>query len=93
MATQKDYILIAAALRRGAEHAAELSAQQGTPVEIAISDYTILQVCDALETQHTGSYKFRRSVFLSAAGFSDPVGAAQSKLSISEAFHASREEN
>lgn len=93
MATQKDYIIVAGALRRGAEHAAEVSAQQGTPAEIAISDYIILQVCDALEAQHKGSYKFRRSVFLSAAGFSDPVGAAQSKLSISEAFHASREEN
>jgi hypothetical protein len=74
--TQKDYILIAAALRKSAEHAAELSAQQGIPAYVSTSDYTILQVCDALEAQHnTNPYPFKRSVFLSAAGHSNPAAS------------------
>lgn len=67
--SQKDYILVAAALRKGAERAVELG-----PAEIAMSDYMITQVANDLQAAHKG-YGFKRSVFMSAAGHSDPLRA------------------
>ena len=73
MADQQDYIIIAGALRRGAERAVKLDCDDAARRQAIVAvDYTIVQVCDALEAQHDSPYKFRRSTFLSAAGHSDP---------------------
>lgn len=65
----KDYVLIAAALRKGRE-----AVPEATEASAAV-DATIVDVCDALQAAHDArdGYKFKRSVFLSAAGHSSPL--------------------
>lgn len=70
---QKDYILIAAALRKGAEQVKSTGYAHNRAREIRVTDQMIVAVCDALQAAHSGAYAFKRSTFLSAAGHSSPL--------------------
>ena len=84
MADRQDYIRTAAALRKGAEHAASANSKRRDSF-IALSDYIIEQVALSLEQQHNEAtlrgeggiyaYYFERAVFLSAAGHSSSMRA------------------